>query len=248
MEHKEYLRKVPGARTAVLCIHGILGTPRHFDRFIERIPPEFGVYNILLEGHGRDVKAFAAASMKKWRTQVERVVEDLIKEHETLIILAHSMGTLFAIEQAVRRPDRISGIFLLASPLKVFLKPRMAVNALKVQSGRIDPEDILAVATRDACGTQQSKYLWQYIGWIPRFLELFRQIRYTRQILPRLKTPCIAFQSRQDEMVAISSVKILKPHGQVHVLENSGHFYYAPEDAKLLLSTFREFLDRWKTA
>lgn len=242
MDHKEYLRKVPGAKTAVLCVHGILGTPRHFDRFIERIPPEFTVYNILLEGHGQDVKAFSAASMEKWRKQVEQTVETLAEEYETVLILAHSMGTLFAIEQAVRRPDRIGGIFLLASPVKVFLKPRMVVNALKVQTGRIDPKDILAVATRNACGTQQSKYLWEYLGWIPRFLELFRQIRYTRRILPRLKIPCVAFQSRQDEMVGIRSVKLLQPHMPVHVLENSGHFYYPPEDMQCLLDAFEAFI------
>ena len=34
MIHQEYVRKVPGADTAVLFIHGIVGTPNHFTDLI----------------------------------------------------------------------------------------------------------------------------------------------------------------------------------------------------------------------
>ena len=35
--HEEYIRDVPGSDTAVLFIHGILGTPNHFRRFLSLI-------------------------------------------------------------------------------------------------------------------------------------------------------------------------------------------------------------------
>ena len=35
MAHETYTRLVPGADTAVLCIHGILGTPNHFASFVD---------------------------------------------------------------------------------------------------------------------------------------------------------------------------------------------------------------------
>ena len=38
MDHRPYIRKTEYADTAVLMIHGIMGTPRHFDGFLEVIP------------------------------------------------------------------------------------------------------------------------------------------------------------------------------------------------------------------
>ena len=73
MEHKEYVRIVPGADTAVLFIHGIVGTPNHFTDLIslvELVPEDWSVCNLLLDGHGGNADDFAATSMKKWKNQV----------------------------------------------------------------------------------------------------------------------------------------------------------------------------------
>ena len=50
MEHKEYKRLVPGAETAILLVHGIVGTPDQFDRFIPLIPEGVSVWTLLLDG------------------------------------------------------------------------------------------------------------------------------------------------------------------------------------------------------
>ena len=68
--HRTYARIVPGAGTAVLMVHGIVGTPRHFDWLIPEFDETWSVYNILLDGHGGSVDDFAETSMKKWKEQV----------------------------------------------------------------------------------------------------------------------------------------------------------------------------------
>lgn len=118
MEHCEYIRYIPGSRDAVLMIHGICGTPRHFDGLIPVIPEGISVYNILLPGHGQDVQAFSDSSMEKWRGYAEKKLELLLQRHQRIFIAAHSMGTLFAIRAAVFHPDRIPGLFLLAVPTR----------------------------------------------------------------------------------------------------------------------------------
>ena len=88
MEHKENKRIIKGASSAVLFIHGIIGTPNHFDRFIPLIPGDVSVHNILLDGHGNSVTDFSHTSMKKWESQVTDAVAELSKTHEKIYIVA----------------------------------------------------------------------------------------------------------------------------------------------------------------
>lgn len=243
MEHGEYRRMVTGADTAVLFIHGILGTPRHFDFLIPLVPREYSVINLLLPGHGGTVRGFSHSSMASWEEQVRLAVGELAASHSRIFVAAHSMGTLLALEQALREP-RIRGLFLLAVPLRLRVRPRLAVNCAKVFFGRTHGEDPIARAAGECYGIAPDRNLLHYLGWIPRYLELFRKIRDTRDLLPRLKTPGAVFLSAWDEMVSpgtlreLTRAKTLCPR----VLPDSTHYYYAPRDRVQLEDGFRQFL------
>lgn len=240
MEHREYIRICDGATTAVLFIHGILGTPDHFREFIPLVPATVSVCNLLLVGHGKGAAAFSRTSMKKWEQQVSEAVEQLSASHSNICIVAHSMGTLLAIEQALKH-TQISNLFLLAVPLRLSLKPAMFLNSMKVYFNRIRPGDEKALAAKACCGVENDPNLLHYIGWIPRFLELFAKIRQTRRIIPLLQSPCVAYQSRNDEMVSRKSIRFLaqNPRITVNELKGSGHYYYDPADRDYLLAEFR---------
>ena len=175
MEHKEYIRICDHSNTAVLFIHGIVGTPNHFKKFISLIPDSVSVYNMLLDGHGKTVKDFSKTSIKKWEDQVASAVEQLLATHDQIYVVAHSLGTLLAIEQAVKN-KAITKLFLLAVPLKLAIKPKMLSNSLKVYFNRIRPEDSWALAAKVCYGIGQDRNPFHYFGWIPRFLELFSKI------------------------------------------------------------------------
>ncbi len=242
-QHQAYQCIVPGADTAVLLIHGILGTPRHFDPLLPALPEHVSVCALLLEGHGGSAQNFSRASMAQWARQVEQAVAQLIRTHRRLYIVAHSMGTLLAIQQAVEHPE-ITGLFLLAVPIRVRLRPRMLSNSWNIYSGRIRSDDPVGRAAQRCCGITPDKNLLHYLGWIPRYMELFSQIRHVRHLLPRLTVPCIACQSMQDEMVAPSSAAYLCAHSGIRAvtLPRSGHFYYESEDLTLLLEELSAFL------
>ena len=243
MEHKELKRFVPGAHTAVLFIHGIAGTPNHFGQFISLVPDSFSVYNLLLDGHGKGVQDFSNTSMKKWEAQVFAAVRTLSEAHDSIYIVAHSMGTLFAIEQAVANP-KVKKLFLLAVPIKLFLKPPAVVNSTKVLLDKIDPDDPIAVAAKKCYGIEGDKNLLKYVGWIPRYLELFQKIIETQHRLPELFTPCKAYQSYHDELVSRSSITYLESFGSitVTVLQHSSHYYYTEEDMAYLLNEFQSYI------
>ncbi len=241
--HEEYKRIVENANKAVLFIHGIVGTPKQFRFLVPLVPEDISVYNILLDGHGKGAKDFANTSMKKWEEQVAAVVRELAQRHNEIYIVGHSMGCLLAIEQALCN-TKVTKLFLLAAPLKLFLKPKLAVNSLKVFFDKINPQDKEAVAAKECCGVNTDKNPLHYIGWVPRFLELFSKIRKTRRIAELVKTPCVACQSLKDEMVSKNAKKVLEknPSFTVVELKNSGHYYYEENDLSLIKKTFTDFI------
>lgn len=243
MNHAPYFRKGTG-RNAVLLIHGIAGSPAHFRDLVPVIPESFSVYNILLDGHSGAVDNFSRSSMTKWKTQVQTVLGDLFKSHEQVVIVGHSMGTLFAIQAAIDHPDRIPRLFLLNVPTRPWVRLSTAYTAVRVAFGKLDrPADR---AMRGETALELTPKLWKYIGWAPRMIELLRECSRVRKILSQLRTPALTFQSRVDELVSFRSCRDLacNPCITNTMLENSGHFTYGDDDTAYLQETLLEWLSK----
>lgn len=245
MGHEEYIRLCPGADKAVLMIHGIVGSPRHFDRFLDAVPEGWSIYNILLDGHGGSVSDFAHTSMAKWKQQVENQLQFLCREYSTVVLLAHSMGTLLSIDAASRHPQ-VKAMILLNVPLIPRLTPFMAVRSVKLALGKADENDVLEQATLAVAGVTLDKRLWRYVGWTPRFLELFKLCRQIRCRVPDIEIPTYVFQSREDELVSPTSDLYFTNHPQIQyaLLENSCHFYYSRKDMETICDCIRSVLDK----
>ena len=148
------------------------------------------------------------------------------------------------MEQAVRNP-RVTKLFLLAVPLKLFLKPKLFVNSFKVYLGKIDSQNEELVQAARCYGIARDKNLFHYLGWVPRFLELFSKISKTRKLVAAIKIPGIAYQSCKDEMVSVTTKKILEINNMISVVElpNSGHYYYEKSDLSVLKDAFLSFIE-----
>lgn len=242
--HKEYKRIVPNAHRAILFVHGIVGTPNHFKEFIKLVPDNVSVYNILLDGHGKTAKDFSKTSMTKWRNQVSAAIDELAKAHSEICVVAHSLGTLLSIEQSVKN-RKINKMFLLAVPLKVFLKPKFFANSFRTYFDKIDPQNEEQVALKTCYGIKNDKNPLHYLGWIPRFLELFSQMKKVRKMLDKITVPTVAYMSQKDEMVSRKSQNLLSVNDNVSVvnLKNSGHCYYPKDDLSILKNDFIKFID-----
>ena len=242
MDHREYIRLVPESDTAVLLIHGICGSPAHFRHLLPLIPENWSVCNLLLDGHGRNVQDFAATSMKKWKAQVSRHLEQLRSSHRRVLIAGHSLGTLLAIEEAIKNSDKIEGLFLLNVPIYVHLPPATMLCAIRSALGM---DRYLAVKDMlDDCSITLTPRLWEYIGWVPRFCELLAQTTHIRKLLPNLEVPARCFHSVGDELVSRRSCPSLEAHPAIKLtlLPQSGHFQYKGEDLQLLQEQFQKWL------
>mgnify|MGYP003294293750 CR=1 FL=1 len=243
MAHEASKRLVPGAKTAVLLVHGICGSSEHFRSLLpleERIPVDWSYHNLVLDGHCAEVSDFGRSSMKKWQKQVDDAFDELAGSHQSLILVGHSMGTLLSIRQALRHPQKIKTLFLLAVPVKVFVRPRAIPNLLRVALGMTRGNDPVLRSMCCACGIRHTKRLWKYIPWIPRMVELLHFCGQTAKQLGDLRVSCIALQSAKDEMVSARAGRLLRDSGRVEVIDlpNSTHFYYEPQDQQTILDLF----------
>lgn len=251
MHHEEYLRIVPDAKTAVLLIHGICGTPNHFRAVLpleELVPEGWSLHNLVLDGHCATVEDFAHSSMEKWKSQVRSAFEALARTHDQVILVAHSMGTLLSVELSLEYSEKIPVLFLINVPLRVMLRPFGVRNILRLAFGRLDFSDPIQKSTAQTTGIQMTKKLWKFIPWVPRILELLREMRRTIKRLDQIPSRCIAFQSEKDELVSNRSRRLLEKSGRVEVynLLHSTHFYYSPEDTAAVHAAFGKICEPYQ--
>ena len=245
MAHQPVKRIIDGSDTAVLFVHGIVGTPRHFDSRLpltQLVPEGWSVYSLLLPGHGGSVEDFSRSTMQQWKAYVWKIYNDLARAHRRVFLAGHSMGTLFALQLAMEAGEKIPLLFLIASPIC----PQVSFSAVSHAIGLIFPHshgDPKIRSAMAACGSVTlTKKLWKYLPWIPNLWALLQEARKTKKSLSQLQTRTLVFQSRRDELVARRSAKYLKRClcVQLYELEGSTHFYYSPEDTRLVQQAFAE--------
>ena len=227
---------------AILFVHGILGNREFFNFLLPFVPSAWTVVNLLLKGHGGSVSDFGNASMSEWKKQVREAVAGLRQQHRRVLIVAHSMGTLFAIRESVE--GNADGLFLLNTPLKIRLTRRLFETPVKIFRGKISENDVWTQAVLDSYGVEHDPNIFHYFGWIPRYIELFREIRAVRRLCPDLNVCAEAFLSAYDEMVSPESSKFLKCSSSVvlNILDSSGHYYYTDNDRAFIVERFKNFI------
>ncbi len=242
--HKEYIRMVSGAKTAVLMVHGIVGTPRHFDFLMDTIPGDVSVMNILLPGHGGTVQDFAKASMAQWKSAVYQRMEQLCQSHERVILVGHSMGTLLTAEAAQQFPQ-VKGMLYLNVPLRIWLAPRMMVASLRWCFGKLRAGHFAEAALAAASGMQPDKRLWRYLAWLPRFWELLVLCKQSEPRFETLPQSVCAFQGHDDELVRRASSKALLKNPSIRhiMLPGCGHFAYTDEAREQMKRAMKALLE-----
>lgn len=228
---------------AVLFIHGILGTPHHFDFLREILPEGFTAKSLLLTGHGGNTKDFGRSSMAQWKEQCESALLELSASHKRVFLVGHSMGSLLAVHLALVYPDKVSGIFALAIPLRIRFGMRALASSLHTAFAAPKTDSPFQRVCREACSVKLSKNPFAYLPWIPRFLELFALSREIREAMPNLKVSCTLIQSARDEMVSPAALRFAACAKTV-VLPESFHYFYSKEDRGRILEEWNKYIER----
>lgn len=244
-KNKAYYKKKPFSDKIVIFIHGILEGSMQFRNLGAIAYKEgYSIALLLLPGHGETGEAFAQANLDEWISYVDQYIYQRQQEYKHIILVGHSMGSLLAIGYAAHFPGKIDALVLLALPLVIKLKPRVIIGAIKIATGKIPKKDAYVIAECKAISVGKTK-AYTYIKWIPRYIDLFILMVYTRKNLTNIKKPVLLIHSKKDEFVSLKTLKRVQNQikdNHLLMLEDSGHFCYHHSDILKLESAFKRLL------
>ena len=240
--HQPFSREVPAARVCVLMVHGILGSPHHFDMLLPYIPEDWSFRSLQLDGHGGTIADFSRARRSKWEAQVEREMASICARYDRVVVVAHSMGCLLTANAAAKLGvgHKIARMLFLGAALYPKCDPSFVFNALHIVYRSPAHDKPVAAAARSCCGVTVHKRFWEWLTCIPPLLDLFSLARYTRKRIGGYDLPMYALQFRRDEVVKRRSLCpfLANPHADGEFLKHSMHFYYPPEDQARICEVF----------
>lgn len=217
---------MPSSRIAVLCVHGIQGSPGQFNWVIPALPEHADVHRLLLPGHGADVRTFRKSGMAQWQACVDEALEGLSAQYENVYYIGHSMGCLLGIDACIRGKGSIAGLYLLACPLSLRPSLRYVKNSLCAAMGWKLNDPYIAAAR--AGNSVQAASPLAYLSCIRPYMDLLNKIGSVRRQLPALTVPVTAVHSDGDEIVGVASLRFFDglPGARTHIVPGSGHYLY----------------------
>ncbi len=236
------------ANTAVLFIHGFLGSPRQFG-YLEPVVRKHGcdVYSLQLPGHGGTLGDFVRSGKPQWQAHVLGEVERLRAQYENILLVGHSMGCLLAIHAALNDPSGIRGILALALPLYMRVSARgMQINWRYV-TGRMRKKDERLKAAKEFCGVSDV-FLWNAARMIPRVFDVLYMTRQSRAQVTKLRVPLCIVHSPGDEWVSRRTLVFAQKKlrgADIVLLSESGHFWYADADRRIIRKKLSRLLEEF---
>ena len=140
------------------------------------MPEDIRIRNLLLPGHGVDVKAFRRSGREQWLAAVLQAAEELHGRCDRLIFGGHSMGCLLGLETERERPGIFAGMVLLCCPFYVRPTARYFRNNLLASRPGRENDDVYVRAAREANSVTAS-HPAQYLTCAHPYLELLRLMR-----------------------------------------------------------------------
>jgi lipase len=114
MTHFRTLSWGPEDRRHVVCVHGVCGHARRFERLARMVDHARHVLAYDLRGHGRSPWS-GDQTLGQHVRDLDEVIEASGIEH--LVLLGHSLGGRIALDYAADHGDRVTGLVLLDPPL-----------------------------------------------------------------------------------------------------------------------------------
>lgn len=231
-----------GDAPAVLCVHGLTGTPYEVRPPAEALAASgFFCEGPLLPGHGTRHEDLAATPRDAWVEAVVSAYDELAGRHARVYVLGLSLGGLLALSLASRRP--VAGAVVLAAPIDLGPLIRTAVPWLfrLVRSLPKTPAIL-----DDAARTRHPGYDRMPLRSVNELIRLAREVE---RALPGVPAPVQLIYSRRDPTVPARNARVILdalPPGdrELHWLEDSAHVLPVDRERERVAQTVLDFLLR----
>lgn len=234
---------IPGKdeKTILIFIHGFLSGPGHFADLLEVAGKEgFAAASLLLPGHGGSGQDFFKATLTDWQQYLQTELKKY-RHYEQIFLVGHSIGGLLALMAAIDESSPISGVVLLAAPLKVyFINPFSLFRKLCI----LLRSDLRKVYQK-ACSIK-GLFPWLLLS-IRALCQPHKLMRHTRKILKEVKVPSLLIYSKKDEITHSRSLHLLtegliNSRQEIIILNDSLHVFYTLKERRYLSNKILGFI------
>ena len=117
-------------------LHGFTGTPFEMRYLGERLHRDgFTVVGPTLPGHGTAAGELDRTGWPDWYAGVEAAADELARRCDRIAVVGQSLGGLLALHLAARRPELLTAVAALATPLWLPAAARAVVRLVRRAAG-----------------------------------------------------------------------------------------------------------------
>ncbi len=228
--------------TAVLCLHGLTGTPYEVRPLGEGLAAAgFATAGPALPGHlTRPEDLAAIGSWRDWLDAARDAARRLRERHRSVYVAGLSMGGLLSL--ALAAEGEVDAIAAIGTPLRLSLPVRLAVPLL----WRVRPH----LAKRGGSDIRDDAARARHPGYSVMPLravhELVRLQRHVESVLPRVQQPILVAHGALDATARPADAdeiarRVRSTERIVHRYERSGHVVPVDFDGAALVADVVRF-------
>lgn len=184
-------------KPGILLIHGFTSHHASLDAILPELDRLRLAYDYrMLSGHGTTPKDLANIRWVNWQADVEAAYRRLRQQHDQVVVVALSMGTVLAIELAAHHHNHVAGLVLL-SPAVMFKNPLSPFTPLV---STILPRFPFPV--QDAFSSKIYADRCQGYRWFPTksYASFWERTKTIWTDVPSVKCPVRIIQSHADKI------------------------------------------------
>lgn len=257
----------PQARTGVLLVHGMTGTPNEMRLLAKGLNRQgFTVYAVQLAGHCGGMQDLVATRWSDWVASVEAGLQRLAVHVERVVVGGLSMGTVLALAVAQRRPLQVAGVCALSTTFRydgwsipgytrlAFLLPlfrRLGIGRSSVFMEQppygIKDETLRArIVAQMKSGNSAEAGLPGNPWW--SIIEMRRLSAHVLARLEEVRAPCLVIHAREDDISAVSNAYDIV-HGvqqapvELVLLDNCYHMITVDRERRTVIARTAGFIE-----
>ena len=238
--------------TALLLVHGFNETPGVWHKMVpELVTHGYTCRAIRLPGFGESIPAYAGYSTEDWLNHFEQELKRLAEDHDSVVVVAHSLGAAVALHHLLNHADSMDGVVLLAP----------AIDSGNVRSPLFSSRTWHEFAKRTMPFTRVAMSVFEYDAKDPEeravklrnkfsprrvISNLYELVDFNRHRAGQLRTPVRFFVSPDDQVVDVAKVQSYfedweSADKKMFRLENSGHAIPVDLDWKQVVKQIDSF-------
>ena len=235
---------LPGGTAGVLLVHGFTGLPAEMLLLGKHLQERgFTVLGIRLAGHGTTEEDMSHMTDEDWMDSVRDGYALLSGCTQSVSVVGHSMGGLFALLLAAE--EDVSRVVSLAAPIVIaeergirFLPPREISEGIFVPKARRRLKGVPPVVN----------HTYRKMPLISVH-EMLDAIAKVKEHLHEVRVPTLIVHSRGDHTAAPESAEYIYEHisseeKEIYWLEEFGHLLPIEEGREIIFRRTAEFLQK----